>query len=173
MKKRGQVSVEFMVIIAISMMILLPSVYMFRNYVMQSSDQILKSRLNELSDMVLLKAKKMHYYGPPSKSTIELDMPPQIDNMYITAVPDNNEYYLGFTILTSHGTEEVTFYSDIPIRALETKPCDFCNSYSFCECMIERYYSKGPKNIQVTSTVDCNYGEDFCVSIGDFSPDLN
>ena len=177
LSRRSQVSVEFMMIIAISMMILLPGIYLFRNYVFESNDQILTSRLDNIADMILLKAKKMHYYGPPSKSTIQIDMPPQIGNMYILSNPDNldnAEYYLMFTLLSSRGPEQVSYYSDVPLKAKETAPCgeDICidTGCDYYECMPPRYYSKGLINIQTISSTECNFGEEFCVIIGDFSP---
>jgi hypothetical protein len=171
MKKRlrnAQVSMEFIMVIALSMMILLPGIYLFRNYAFESSDQITTARLNEVSNIILMKAKKMYYYGPPSKSTIELDMPPQLGSMYVIANPDNTEeteYYLGFSLLTSRGTEEITYYSDVPLKIAGlniTGNCDVCLDYDYCSCGNMTYYDEGRKNIQVTASDDCDYS-DFCI----------
>lgn len=179
MKKRfghAQVSMEFIMIVAISMMILLPGIYFFRNFAFESNDKILNSRLDEVASTILMKAKKMYYYGPPSKSTMQIDMPPQIGNMYIIANPDNVdnvEYYLMYTVLTSRGPEAVSYYSDIPLKAYETVDCEgVCDDCTYYQCMPSRYYSEGLKNIQVKSSDDCDYSE-FCIIIGEMSPELS
>ncbi len=159
---------EFIMIVAISMMILLPGIYLFRNYAFESNDQILTARLNEISDTVLLKSKKMYYYGPPSKSTIEVDMPPQLGNIYVIANPDNTEnveYYLGFTILTSRGPEEITYYSDVPLSIAGEVECgDLCTECTYYQCGNSTYYGEGRKNIQVSASDECEYSE-FCIII--------
>ena len=159
---------EFIMIVAISMMILLPGIYLFRNYVFESSDSILSARLSEVADVILLKAKKMYYYGPPSKSTIEVDMPPQLGSMYVIANPNNleeTEYYLGFTKLTSRGPEEITYYSNVPLKIAGTVDCgDVCDDCTYYQCANITYYDEGRKNIQVTASEDCDYTE-FCMII--------
>ncbi|MFH2019964.1 MAG: hypothetical protein ABIJ34_00990 [archaeon] len=169
MKKRGQVSVEYILIVAIAMMIILPGIFLFRNYIFESNDQILESRLTEISLSLLGKARKMYYYGPPSKSTLQPDMPPQVDNFYIQRFGD--EYFLIFVILTNNGRQNVEFSSEVPIVVGEKDivcdiPCE-----GTCECFTARHYSEGLKNLQVEASDDCP-ASPFCVIITEISPDL-
>ena len=150
MKKRGQFSVEYIMIVAISLLILLPGIYIFRNYAFESNDRLLENRLNEVANSVLLRAKKMHYFGPPSKSVVEVEMPPSISNMFIKN--QGTEYYLGFTVLTSSGEKEFLFDSDIPIKV--ESPVECKNPCDACTCFSENTYSEGIKNIKVESAKD-------------------
>ena len=157
-KRKGQVSVEYIMIIVISLMILIPGTYVFRNFVFESNDDILNQRLTEVSNQILSRSRKIHYFGPPSRSVVEIEMPPSIDNMYIMSVPDNtqkNEYYLAYTLLTTKGPIQKLFLSDIPIRTGENITC-LANLYcqANCDCFPMRYYSKGIKNIRARSVYD-------------------
>ena len=97
----------------------------------------------------------MHFYGPPSKSVVEIEMPPSIDLMYILSKPSNNEYYLAYTVLTSSGPIEKYYLSDEPIEVGETMPCPISlDCPEMCVCFPKRYNSKGLKNMRVKSVQD-------------------
>ena len=157
-------------IIAISLVILLPGIYLFRNYAFESNDALLKSRITEISTQLLSKARMMYYYGPPSKSIYQFEMPPQINNMYVVSIPDNNEYYIVFNILASNGPEDLYYESEVPIKAQENVTCNIACQGN-CECFPERYYSKGLKNYKIEASQNCNLQE-FCIEFGEVSPEL-
>jgi hypothetical protein len=150
MKKRGQFSVEYIMIVAISLLILLPGIYIFRNYAFESNDRMLENRLNEVANSILLRSKKMHYFGPPSKSIVEVEMPPGIGSMFIKN--QGNEYYLGFIVLTSSGEKELLYDSNIPIKIASPVACSF--TCDICTCFPENTYGEGLKNIKVESAKD-------------------
>ena len=155
MNKRGQISVEYIMIIAVSLMILLPGIFFLRGYVFESNDNLLYSRIDEISNTVLGRATKMHFYGPQSKSIVEIDMPPSVDLMYIVSVPTNNEYYLAYTLLTSSGPIEKYVLTEQPIIAGETMECPLSlDCLATCVCFPKRYSSKGLKNMRVKSVQD-------------------
>jgi len=180
MKKRcsrkAQVSVEYMMIIAISLMILLPGIYFFRNYVFESNDNILKGRVTSISSQLLTRAQKMYYYGPPSKTTIQVDMPPQVNAMYILYIddidPNLREYNLVFELLTTKGEEELFFESVVPMTLGATFDCNDINEYCIqgsCRCFPDRYFSKGLKNFKVEAVDGCENGENYCIKISESS----
>lgn len=170
MNKRGQISVEYIMIISIAMLILLPGAYLMRNYVFESSDALLTNRLGEISNELLAKSRKMYYYGPPSKSTIIVEMPDQISSMYILSVPDNDEYYLAFNIITSRGEDEIYYDSEVALNASEVVNCNFaCQEGAQCDCFPERYYSEGIKNFRVEAIED---NGKYYVSIAEISPEM-
>jgi hypothetical protein len=165
MGKRGQFSVEYMMIVAISLMILLPGAYIFRNYAFESNDRLIESRLTEVANSILLRAKKMHYFGPPSKSVVEVEMPPGIGAMYI--YKKGSEHLLGFIVLTSAGEKEFLFESDFPLRVGDSAPCgiavqtcDGClcrSDPTSCRCFSENTFGEGLKNIKVESGKDTEF----------------
>jgi hypothetical protein len=174
--KRGQISVEYIMIIAVSLMILLPGIYVFRNYAFESNDQLIEKRLSEVSSFMLGKARKVYYYGPPSRSVINIEMPPQIDKMYILKFidpdPSKNEYHLGFSILSSQGRKEYTFLSDI--HTSELSDCvdiaQDCSYPKICQCFSDKYYSKGLRYFDLEAAEACE-GTMNCVKIGLFTGD--
>jgi hypothetical protein len=179
MKKRGraQISMEYILIVSLAFMILIPGVYLFRNYALESNDKVLERRLIDVSNQILVKAKKSYYYGPPSKSIVNPEMPPQINNMYVLDNSDNNEYYFVYTVSTTQGEEDVFFESDVPLKAGEDVLCEnvheTCGTSNVtCECFPERYYSQGLKNFQVQASEDC-ISSTTCIQLKEISPQLS
>ena len=174
MKKRckAQISVEYILIITLALMILLPGVYLFRNYALESNDRIIQSRLAEISNQVFVKAREMYYYGPPSKSVVTVELPSQINSFYILSIPSNNEYYLVFDVLTTDGENEFTYESEVPLEANlpDCTPSENCNQ-GFCKCFPERFYSEGIKNFEVQASENC-VSAVTCIMIDEISPDI-
>ncbi len=176
MKKRGQIAVEYILIITVALMIILPGIYLFRNYVSQSSDQIVERRLTEISNSIITKGRKMYYYGPPSKSTVTVELPPEIRAMYLLGVNGSDkeviESYLVFRTISSQGEQDFLFESDVPLYAVdEASRCEISDQCSkgYCICFDNRFYSKGIKNFEVQAK-DCIFGT--CIFIDEISPDL-
>jgi hypothetical protein len=159
MKKRAQIAMEFILIIVISLSIIMGGIYLFRDYAFQSNDRIIQKKITENAIDLLSKARKMFYYGPPSKSVVDVDMPNQINAMYTLSVPGTEEYYLVFNVATSDGAKDIYFRSDVPLKANETTDCALnlidC-SPNKCDCFPERYFSQGIKHFKVEATDNCN-----------------
>lgn len=178
MGKRGQIAVEYIMIIAITLMIIIPGVFLFRNFAFESNDRLIDKRLSEVSSYLIGKARKMYYYGPPSRSVINIEMPPQVNKMYIVrysaADPADDEYYLGFEVLDSGGRKEYIYSSEIPIAAGETVPCaDLerdCTLPRICSCFPDKFYAKGLKYFDLAAEDDCGEGRS-CIDIRMFSGD--
>ena len=170
MKKRAQIAVEYIIIITIAMSIVIAGTYFFRSYLFESNDRILESKLADVSSQIMVKARKMYYYGAPSKSVTSVNMPSQVDQMFIASFLDNDpakdEYYIGYLIRTSNGVREITFQSDIPIMVATPTDCsaipEICeqhpaNKQVDCKCFEERYYSRGEKNFITEAQDTCAY----------------
>ena len=169
MEKRGQIAVEYILIIAIALMILIPAVYVFRNYAFESNERIMEQRLAELSNEIIVKASKIYYYGPPSKSVVSLEMPPQINNMYVLFSNQTDESFFVFNIQSKSGQKDIFYQSDIPLDS----DGDICNPNTeclkgFCKCFPERFYSKGLKNFVLEAREVCTM-EGSCVVINEGS----
>ena len=173
MKKRtAQISMEYILIVTLALMILLPGIYLFRNYALESNDRIIQSRLAEISNNIFIKSREMYYYGPPSKSVVTVELPTQINSLYILSIPDNNEYYLVFDVLTTNGEKEFTYESEVPLEAdlPDCFPNENCN-LGYCKCFPERFYSSGIKNFEVQASEDC-IASVTCVKIDEISPNI-
>ncbi len=169
MKKRSQISVEYILIITLALMILLPGIYLFRNYALESNDKIIERRLAEITNQIFVKAREMYYYGPPSKSVVTVELPSQINLVYILSIPSNDEYYLVFDVLTTNGQKEFTFESEVPLENdfPNCNPSTNCNQ-GFCKCFPERFYSAGIKNFEVQASENCQ-ATVTCVKIDEVS----
>jgi len=163
MKKRGQVAMEYLLMLSVALMLILPGLYLFRNYVFESNDQIIGRRLSEVSSLVLTKARKMYYYGPPSKSVIPVEMPSQLENMYILAIPDNEEYYLVYSYAGSKGQTRLEYVSDVPLDSgyPVCSPEPNCDR-GYCKCFPEKFFSEGMKNLKVQANYTCQ-STDICI----------
>ncbi len=173
MKKRGkaQIAMEYILILALALMIILPAVYLFRNYAYESNENLVQSRLYEIGNLIVGKARKLYYYGPPSKTTINFEMPPQVDNMFIIVYknPDDqakNEYYLGFKIA---GKKEILIDSLAAINLTQGVQCENleedCSSPNInCYCFSDKFYTKGKKIYSLEVVDNCYSGSCIIIS---------
>ena len=174
MKKRGraQIAMEYVLIIALGLMIILPAVFLFRNYAFESNENLVQNRLYEIGNLIMGKARKMYYYGPPSKTTLNFEMPPQVDSMFLLVYLDpadqsKNEYYLGFIFA---GSKEVLIDSEVPLNATETDtvPCLYIEQCSTentrCYCFRDKFYAKGNKIYSIKAVENCYSGSCIVIS---------
>ena len=79
-------------------------------------------------------------------------MPSTIQNMYVLAIPDNNEYYMIYDFPSKEGTtNQIEIISQVPLStnlACDPIPNDHC-SRGYCRCFPDRVFSKGLKEIIV------------------------
>jgi len=159
MKKRAQISMEYIIIMSVALMILIPGLYMFKNYVFESNDELVRKAIYDNTYSLLSKARKMYYYGPPSRTLVTVDMPDSIQNMYVLAIPDNNEYYLVFVLPSTKDNEVLEVVSQVPLTS--GLPCDPSNlpnphcSEGYCMCFPDRMFSKGLKEYIVEASYNC------------------
>jgi len=112
MKSNSQSALEYMVIIALTLGIIIPTTYVFFNYSRESSIQILDSQINQIGRSMIDTAETVYYSGQSSKIVLELNMPDVVTDMYII---DSRE--LIFNLTTSIGENEAVFFSSINITS--------------------------------------------------------
>jgi hypothetical protein len=162
MGKRGQIAIEYILMLTLALMIILPAVYLFRNYAYESNENLVEGRMYEIGNTLITSARKLYYYGPPSKTAISLEMPPQVDGMFILVYndtdPEKNEYYLGFKIA---GKKELIIDSYVPINVSQnstpTQKIEQCNN-QVCYYLPEKFYSKGKKIYTLEAVDNCYTG---------------
>ena len=168
MKKRGQIAIEYILMLALALMIILPAVYLFRNYAYESNENLVQNRIYEISNTIMTSARKLYYYGPPSKTTLTLEMPPQVDNMFLLVYEspisvEENEYYLGFRIA---GTKDILIESEVPLNvtlnSTVSRNIEQCNN-RICYYFPDKFYSKGKKIYTLEAIENCYSGS--CILI--------
>lgn len=113
---KAQYAVEYMLIIGIGLLILIPSIAIFYNYSQSQSDEAIISRVESIGRNIVSNAEIVHHMGPPSRRTVQHEFPSKIHNITILSGEDvaGNPYHeIRFTV----GDRRVVypFPSNVPI----------------------------------------------------------
>lgn len=118
MKKRGQVSIEFITIFGFIFLMTIPLIVIFFDQMGSVQDSISSNHLRNIAIKITDKAETMYYLGQPSKTTIKAYFPERIE--YITI--SDREVVFGY--MTTSGTvQEAISISQVNISGnLSIKP---------------------------------------------------
>ena len=83
MKKRGQVSVEFITIFSFSLVMLIPLVIIFYDQIGDTKDSLYNNQIYNIVSKIVDKSETIFYYGQPSKTTLKAFFPDNIENVTI------------------------------------------------------------------------------------------
>ena len=89
MGKRGrkaQYSMEFMLIFAFSLMVILPLVILLQSEYNQNKEVLNVAQARKVLGQISITAQKTYYAGPPSRNTIEVVFPAGITNISSTNI---------------------------------------------------------------------------------------
>lgn len=111
--KTAQVSLEYLVILGLTITIILGAVYVFFDYVRDSSQEVVSSRINSLGTNILQVSESI--YGIGNGTWIELDIqyPNEIIEAYTSR--EGNIGELVFVIESQSSLSESVFFSDVII----------------------------------------------------------
>jgi len=109
-KKRGQIGIEYMVVMGFIVFIILGILGIGFYYMGITNEQMILSQIDNFAKKVISTAERVYYEGSPSKATIEVYLPEQVDNISII---DNN---LVVTFQTREGESISAFKSNVPIN---------------------------------------------------------
>lgn len=189
LNRKAQLSLEYIIIFAFIMMIIIPTAYLLRNYIGVASDTITMSQIERVSRVLIDNAREMYYASSPAKVVITIDMPDQIEAMWIMDRKHNlsatQEYVLAYRITTFSGSEIRFHDSDIPIQCWNdaATPCgqyeenvDEINKLNpqcrvsipdsntghiyGCYTFPERDISSGVKRFKLEAYDNCRYDDD-------------
>lgn len=103
--KKGQSAVEYLSIVAIGLMVLIPGSYLFLNYSKSTTDQVSSSQLNLAGVEIINEAEKMYVLGRNSWTTVEISMP---GIFHSAAINNGTELYFNYS--TQTGPSQVVFF---------------------------------------------------------------
>ncbi|MFC1648963.1 hypothetical protein ACFL1B_05930 [Nanoarchaeota archaeon] len=109
---KGQVSVEYLMVVGIALMILVPGAVLFYNFSKGTSDQLASARINRAGVEILSTAEAMYAVGQNSWATVAIDFPETVKNIYILNDDELVVRYEG-----QSGMTDAVFFSDISIVA--------------------------------------------------------
>ena len=89
-KKRGQISFEYLVIISFGLAVLLVAIYLFYNYSINSNDDYLVSRIETMGTDIIYNSETLYYItGKDSSTHLEVNIPETVKEIYILNSSDN------------------------------------------------------------------------------------
>lgn len=111
MKRGGQVSIEYLLVLGLAFMILLPGGYLLYSFSQGSQDQVAGANIARAGTNIVATAESMYRVGKNSWNTIEINFPMNVRNVYI--IDSDNELVIEYD--TQVGVSEAVFFSRVNI----------------------------------------------------------
>ncbi|MBN2458408.1 hypothetical protein JXB31_04740 [Candidatus Woesearchaeota archaeon] len=84
MKKRCQVSLEYMLMVGFTLLLIIPIVMIYGSEKQAISDQVSFSQASQIATKITDSVETVYYLGKPSQTTIRVYFPQNIDEMIIS-----------------------------------------------------------------------------------------
>ena len=133
----AQSSLEYLLIVALTFAIILPTTYLFYSYSKESSQEIEDAQTIKVGKSIVDSAESIFYSGQGSKTVIELNVPETVGSAVII---DGRE--LVFNITTMIGVSELVFFSSVNLTAAS----QYCTANT---CSIPQLASSGLKKVKL------------------------
>lgn len=108
--RRGQSSVEFLVVTGIGLLMLTGVAMVYLSYTRGSSDSVRLQQVNAIGETILQQASRVYGLGSNSWISVDVSMPEGVQDVYTV---ENNT--LVFDVSTSNGIVSQPVFSTIPI----------------------------------------------------------
>ena len=144
LQTKAQSSLEYMLIIAVTFAMVVPTTYIFYNYSKESTDELVDAQIEKIGRSLVDTAESIYYGGVGSKTIIDIIVPGSIASAQII---DGRE--LVFNVTTNYGTSEVVFFSK---ANLTTKISNCANN----GCSLPGLVFPGSKKVKIES-IDKNH----------------
>lgn len=135
--KRSQSSLEYLLVVALTFAIIVPTTYLFYNYSRESTQEIADAQVTKIGKSIVDAAETIFYSGEGSKTTLELNIPDNVDSAILI---DGKE--LVFNVTTNFGTSEIVFFSAVNMSTMGQN----CNANI---CSMPELASSGLKKIRI------------------------
>src|SRR3989338_10663579 len=106
--RKAQSSLEYLLVVALTFVIIVPTTYLFYNYSKESSQEITDAQITKLGRSIVDSAESIFYSGQGSKTVLELNVP---ENVYSAQIIDGREFV--FNVTTTFGISEIVFFSSV------------------------------------------------------------
>ncbi len=153
---KAQSALEYLMIIALTLGIIVPTTYLFFRYSSESNVQIVDVQVNQIGRNIIDAAESVYFSGEGSKITVELNMPKNVVDVYILA---NRE--LVFRISYEIGETEAVFFSSAGIPLTSDDTSDDCVNNGNCD--LSSIAGVGLKKIKIQSIGDGSGGTEVLI----------
>jgi len=127
MHKKAQPALEYLMITALVLGIIVPTTYLLFRTTSESNVKILYSQISQIGNNIIDTAETVFFSGEGAKIVLEVNMPKGIANARILA---NRE--LVFDIVSELGTTEAVFFSSITIPIISDDTAADCINNGNC-----------------------------------------
>ena len=115
---KGQSSLEYILIVAITFVIIVPTTYLFYNYSRESGAELTDAQVTKIGRTIVDTSTSIFYSGQGSKTTLDVNIPDKIAGAVII---DGRE--LVFNMSTGFGLSQLVFFSNVNLTTTGTN-CD-------------------------------------------------
>jgi hypothetical protein len=151
MASKAQSALEYLMIIALTLGIIVPTTYLFFRYSVQSNTEIVDAQINQIGRTIMDTAETVYFSGESSKIVLELNMPKNVVDAYILA---NRE--LVFRINSEIGESEAVFFSTTGIPIVS-------NQCAGTRCELAEITGFGLNTIKIESVSDGSGGTEVLI----------
>ena len=134
---KSQSSLEYLLVVVLTFIIIIPTTYLFYNYSKESSQEITDAQITRLGRSIVDNAESIFYSGQGSKTVLELNVP---NNIMSAVIIDGRE--LVFNATTSFGISEIVFFSSVNMTTTGSN----CNVNV---CNLQELGSPGLKKVKI------------------------
>lgn len=115
--RRAQVSYEYLMIVAIAMLLVIPTLMLFYMYTQRSNDQVAAERLTAIGHEMVKQAQTVYLIGKDTRTRIEFSLPGRVESISLVGgTSDVNGTDIRFTFTTGSGSNELLFFTQIPLK---------------------------------------------------------
>ena len=117
--RRAQFAVEYLMVLGLVLVIVVPAAALFYAYAIDSSSQIDSGQVDKFIKEVLNGAESVHALGPPSRTVLSQRLPDSVESIAISPnamVRDPaDRYVLRVSLRSSEGVSTVSYPTDVPM----------------------------------------------------------
>ncbi len=112
MDRKAQASMEYLIVVGVAFLVMIPTIYFFFSYSKDSGQEISTSQLDSIGREMVQTAETLLYSGSGSKTTMKLSIPQGVQHAFIV---DQRE--IVFNASTAIGYSELVFFSRVNLTS--------------------------------------------------------
>jgi len=109
---RGQMSVEFVIVIAVTLGLVITGLVFFITTIRGESGAVTSQRITDIGRDTISAAKQSYALGTGARQTLEVNLPDNIRRIYVNP---SSPTELVIVYETDAGTSEAVFFSSVPL----------------------------------------------------------
>lgn len=124
MKTKSQVALEYLMVVGLAFVIIMPMVYMFYSYTVSTQEEVGMAKIHKIGVDIVNAAEGVYYLGEPSRSTLNVNMPAGIYEVEVLGGTGYEKQLLVFKFGDAGFNQPIVIPSKIPLNIDDLKPED-------------------------------------------------